>query len=146
MGEEQIHNQFIKLKNVLLVVAGAVGILLVTTIADYPILKAARAAWSGEVLITGWFGLWLILVIIPASLGFYILLGRTYRQVSFKTRINIGFGYLVSAWFATLAIQIRTLMLELPFLFHFIVIFSGLILTILYFALSRNAPAEEIFP
>ena len=146
MSAEQVNTRIQKWKTILLILCGGAGMLLVTSIVDYPILKAARNQWSGEILLTGWFGVWLILVILPAAQGLYLLVSKNYREAPVKTRLGIGFGYLTCAWVAMVAFLVRTVMLSLPFMFFFIVALAGVILAGLYFLLSRSLPAEEIFP
>ena len=146
MSAEQVDTRLKRWQNVLLILGGAVGMLVVTSIVDYPILKAARSQWSGEVLITGWFGVWFIIVLLSAAQGLYLLISKNYREAPAKARLGTGFGYLACAWAASAAFLIRTLMLSLPFSFYFIVIIAGIFLAVLYFVLSRNVPSEEIFP
>ncbi len=146
MNADQAETRLQKWKTILWILCGGAGMLLITSIVDYPILKAAQNQWSGEILLTGWFGVWLILVILPAAQGLYLLISKNYSEAPAKKRLGIGFGYLTCAWVAAAAFLVRTLMLSLPSMFYFIVIIAGIFLAVLYYVLSRNLPSEEIFP
>lgn len=146
MNQENVLSQLTKWKFALYFFTGMAVTLLVTTIVDYPVLVATRQAYGGPMLITGWFGLWIVLLIFTTAQGLFLLLGRTYQSLPLHARLGTGFGYLGCGWLALIAGMVRTNPFSLPFLFHFIAIGYGVILAGLYILLSRMKRSEEIFP
>jgi hypothetical protein len=62
-------------------------------------------------------------------------------------RLNTGFVFLAEAWTALFAFEIRLAALDVPALFHFLVVGFGLILLVAYLLLKRKLRVgEEIFP
>jgi hypothetical protein len=146
MSREQLQSELEKWKRVSLVYAGVVGTLLAIALVELPAIITAPAH-DGPIIIDGWYGVWFVLVLATLTPGIMLLLYPSWRFLPLTLRLNTGFVFLVEAWTALFAFEIRLAALDVPALFHFLVVGFGLILLVAYLLLKRKLRVgEEIFP
>jgi hypothetical protein len=146
-SDQYLELQLEKWKTLLLIYAGAAGMLLATTLAELPQAEAYFNHMGRVMTIGPWFAIWLVLFLGCLTPGIFLLTGRTWQSLLLTCRQPVAFGFLACAWTALLAFDLRTLPLEPPVLFHAVVLVSGILLGIIYLVLQhRSRKPEELFP
>jgi hypothetical protein len=142
-----LESQLIKWQRLLLIYAGAAGILLATTLAELPLYLESYQRMGRVMNVNPWFGICLVLLLACLTPGILLLAGRAWRTLPLARRLPSAFGFLGCAWAALAAFDLRTLPLEPPVYMHLLIFGLGVILATVFLALTRRPKInEELFP
>ncbi len=136
MTTEYLEQQLAKWQRVLLLLAGAGGMMAAST---FGIVDVYTFSY-------GWVMAWVVLQLGSVPIGVLMLFGREWRRLPLRQRLTTAFGFLGSGWLGWLAIGFR-LAGESPMALGVIVL-AGAMLVAVYSLLrrARRASPEEIFP
>jgi hypothetical protein len=143
----ELESQLAKWQRLLLVYAGAAGILLVTTLAELSLYLESYRRMGRVMNVNPWFGICFVLLLACLTPGILLLVGRAWRTLPLARRLPPAFGFLGCAWAALAAFDLRLLPLALPLFTHFFIFGLGIILAASYLIFThRQGKSEELFP
>ena len=143
----ELESQLLKWQKLLLVYAGAAGILLAATLAELPLYLESFRRMGRVMTVNPWFGICFVLLLACLWPGILLLAGHTWRTLPLARRLPSAMGFLGCAWAALAAFDLRFLPLEPPLYMHLLIIGLGAILAASYLVFSRRqGKREEHFP
>ncbi len=143
----ELESQLLKWQKLLLVYAGAAGILLAATLAELPLYLESFRRMGRVMTVNPWFGICFVLLLACLWPGILLLAGHTWRTLPLARRLPTAMGFLGCAWAALAAFDLRFLPLEPPLYMHLLIIGLGAILAASYLVFSRRqGKREELFP
>ena len=142
----ELDAQLVKWQKLLLVYAGAAGLLLATTLADLPLYLESYRLMGQVMNVSPWFGIWFVLLLACLTPGILLLAGRAWRRLPLARRLPSAMGFLACSWATLVAFDLRTLPLDPPLPLHLIVYGLGLALGGFYLLWRRRTGREELFP
>lgn len=146
MNAEPLELQLEKWKKVLLAFSGAGFTLLVIALVDLP-MTAEFYQKNRFMPLMGWWGIWLVLLLGNFAPGIALLVGRGWRTLPLRQRLNTAFGFLGVGWACLLAFSLHTAPLDFGALVHFIIWALGVGLLLAYLLSRRRAQSSgEMFP
>lgn len=143
----ELESQLNKWQRLLLIYAGAAGILLAATLAELPLYLESYQRMGRVMSVNPWFGICLVLLLACLWPGILLLTGRAWRTLPLARRLPSAFGFLGCAWAALAAFDLRFLPLEPPLYWHLIIAGLGIILGVVFLVFTRRRRIkEELFP
>ena len=143
----EIESQLNKWQKLLLVYAGAAGILLAGMLANLPLNFESFQRLGRVMTVSPWVGMCLVLLLACLAPGILLLAGRAWRTLPLARRLPTAFGFLGCAWAALAALDLFLLPLELPLYMHLVIFGLGVVLAASYLVFTRRrGKSEELFP
>ena len=142
-----IESQLQKWQKLLLVYAGAAGILLAGMLAELPLNFESFQRLGRVMTVSPWVGMCLVLLLACLPPGIMLLAGRAWRTLPLARRLPTAFGFLGCAWAALAAWDLFFLPLEPPLYAHLLILGLGVALAASSLVLfRRRGKSEELFP
>jgi len=143
----ELESQLAKWQKLLLIYAGAAGILLATTLAELPLYLESYQRIGRVMNVNPWFGICFVLLLACLTPGILLLAGRAWSKLPLARRLPVAFGFLGCAWATLAAFDLRLLPLDLPPFLHLFIFSLGIVLTTSYLVFTRRqGKSEELFP
>ena len=142
-----LESQLLKWQRLLLIYAGAAGLLLAATLAELPLYLESYQHMGRVMNVNPWFGISFVLLLACLTPGILLLAGRAWRTLPAARRLPAAFGFLGCAWAALAALDLFLLPLEPPLYIHLVIFGLGVVLAASYLAFTRRrGKSEELFP
>jgi len=143
----ELDSQLIKWQRLLLIYAGAAGILFAATLAELPLYLESFQRMGRVMTVNPWFGICFVLLLACLWPGILLLAGRDWHTLPLARRLPTAFGFLGCAWAALAAFDLRLLPLEPPLYWHLVIVGLGILLATVFLVFTRRRKIkEELFP
>ena len=142
-----LESQLLKWQKMMLVYAGAAGLLLATALAELPIYLESYQRMGRVMNINPSFGICFVLLLACLTPGILLLVGRAWRTLPLARRLPAAFGFLGCAWATLAAFDLRIWPLAPPLALHLVILGLGVVLAASFMVFTRRRKInEELFP
>ena len=142
MDNTSFAHQRAILRDLLLILAGGAGVLLLTSLDG---IGFSTLPYGGPKVFFAWFGPWLTLLTGSLAILIWMTLNRSWRDVSFDEKSALLFGYAGVVWACLTAFVLEVS--DFLNLAHFVTAALGVALLLGYVEYRRRrSKPQELFP